>query len=306
LTDPNETIKAATFRAIRKLRGRDSVDGQTLAIRILSEPSICDSGMKIIFGVASDCKPVLGIAATSVRIMANGEFVYRYSVAEQECPRRVSAAFLVPWGAIQKRDGTEHYREALERCFDCRRTGDGWVFSQHSLSAASGSGSRTETLFGVRIDTAESSRLIRGIPNLSELRAAFDSRESTSRGFTPAFQALCQELRPSRVSAHIFLVHPEAAQETETSGLIRAAQESRVSVHAVCREHTPWVREICQSTNGFYAIGENAPDILPALYRGLSHRYQATITPDTDIRRVQVAVRSADSFGESLVVEVNG
>ncbi len=304
LTDPSETIKAATFRAIRKLRGRDGAGGRAMAVRILSEPYLSGSALKFVFGVSYQDRAVRKIAATAVRILVNGEFIYRYSIAEQECCRRISAAFLVPRTADLRSDQKESHRAALERCFEHRNTGDAWILSRYSASAGDRS-SRPETLFGVRIDSVETSSF-RPVANSPELRAALDVRDAVrSPEFSNGLLGLCQELRPSRVSAHLFLLHPETAQPVDPVSLTRAAQDAHVSVHAVCSSPDPGIGQICRDTGGFYIVGEDTPEALSAIYRGISHRYHATLAPDVEVRRIQVAVRLADSFGESPWVDVN-
>ncbi len=308
LTDPNESIKAAAFRAIKKLRGRESTNLKPLRpldVRILGEPSLGGSMLKVVFGVSNHSRPVPGIAATAVRILINGEFAYRYAVTEQESTRRISAAFLLPRAADQTRERLDRYQNALERCFEQRHKGDTWMLSQHSGSCKAGSAARPETLFGVRIDSAEMSST-RPVTNSKELCSALDSHELIKcQEFNAVFSELCLELRPSRVSAHLFLLHPETAHPIDPAALTQAAQEAHVSVHAVCGTHDAAVREICRATSGFYMVGEDVTEMLPAFYRGLSHRYQANLTPDAEVRRVQVAVRSPDSLGESPVVEMN-
>lgn len=305
LTDPNETIKAATFRAMQKLRVRESIKALPLAVRILNEPTVCGSTLKVVFGVSDQSKPVLGILATAVRILVNGEYIHWYSVTEQECSRRISAAFLLPRMAHQKPGVIQPYRDALERCFERRHKGDGWMLSHYPESSAVGVTGRPETLFGVRIDSAEMSN-IRLIASLAELRAAVNSHESRKYAeFTDGFRRLCQELRQSRVSGHLFLPHPDTTQKIDPVDLIRVAQEAHVSVHSVCNSPDPRFREICQATGGFYTSGADIQEVLPALYQGISYRYQANLTLNAEARRVQVAVRSADSFGDSPVMEVN-
>jgi hypothetical protein len=91
----------------------------------------------------------------------------------------------------------------------------------------------------------------------------------------------------------------------DPAGLIQAAQEAHVSVHAVCGSSDEEIREICRATGGFYAISENVAKTLSGIYRGLSHRYIAGLTPDTKVRQVQVAVRTEEFSGESPVCELN-
>ena len=303
LTDPNETTKAAAFRAIRKLRGQESAQTQVLEVRILGKPCFDGPTLKVAFGVSDGTKPVSGIAATKVRILVDGEPVYRYSVTEQEYNRRISAAFLVPRIADQARERSVAYRDALEECFEQRRVGDWWLISQYSGSAASERLSRPETLFGVRIDPAEMSQ-VRPVENSTDLRNAIETPRSLE--FTAAFLGLCEKLRPSRRSAHVFLFRPEDAPPIDPASLTQAAQEAHVSVHAVCGSRDDGVREICQATGGFYAISENVTKTLSGFYRGLSHRYLASLTPDLKVRRVQVAVRTEEFSGESAVCELNG
>jgi len=303
LTDPHETTKAAAFRAIRKLRGQEKPQGQPFDVRLLAEPSLDGSTLKVVFSVSDHGKPVPGIAATAVQILVNGEFIYRYSVTEQECRRRITAAFFLPRAVPQQRERMERHRQALENCFGQRQFGDAWMLSYHSESANSSGAGRAETLFGVRIDSANEGNT-RLVTDLSELRTATDASGQVKRtGFMAGFLELCQELRLSRVSAHLFLLNPEVAQAVEPATLIRVAQESRVTVHAICSPPVGGFREICQATNGFYIVGD-IPQTLPALYCGISHRYHANLTPDMEVRQIQVAVRSGDFFGESRVLEM--
>jgi hypothetical protein len=232
----------------------------------------------------------------------DGEFVYRYSVKEQEYNRRISAAFLVPRIADQMRERSLAYRKALEECFDQRRVGDNWLLSQYSGSATGQRSTRPETLFGVRIDSGEMSKIL-PVGNSEDLRKAIEM--GASLNFDSAFSGLCQKLRPSRGSAHIFLFRPEAAHAIDSASLTEAAKEALVTVHAICGSPDEEIREVCQSTGGFYAVSENVTRTLSGFYRGLSHRYLATMSPDNKVRQVQVAVRTADSSGESAISEIN-
>jgi HEAT repeat protein len=302
LTDPNETIKAATFRAIRKLRGRDNSTGVPLSVRVLADPILTDRELKIAFGVADGNKPVNGVPATQIRILVNGDHVYKYAIQEQESPRRMSVAFLLSRAANCPSELRESQREAMERCFEQRRGADGWMIAHHAGAGAS-SGVRQEVLFGVRLESMDSAH-VRPVASLTELRNALEPRDSAKRlDFATAFLALCQELRPSRLSAHLFLVAPDSAGCTDTASLARAAQEARVSVHAICGGPADGFREMCESTGGFFSTASDIPGAVCATYRGLSHRYMANLTVDGDVKRVQVAVRSPGCFGDSPVIE---
>ncbi len=302
VTDPNETIKAAAFRAIRKLRGQESAQDLVLDVRILGRPVFEGTTLKVPFGVSDGGKPIPGIAATKFRILVDGEFVYRYSIKEQDYNRRISAAFLVPRIADQMGERGLAYRQALQECFEQRRVGDGWLFSQYSGSVAGERLSRPETLFGVRMDRTEISKIY-AVGNTDDLRKAIET--AACLDFTGAFLGLCEKLRPSRSSAHIFLFRPEVARGIDPVSLTAAAQEAHVMVHAVCGSRDEEVREICQATGGFYAVSENVTKTLSGFYRGLSHRYLATCTADTKVRQVQVAVRTEESSGESGIFELN-
>lgn len=305
LTAANENNKGATIRAIKKLRERESAAARPLAVRVLSEPSLCDSTLKIVFSASERSCPANAIPATAVRILINDEFAHRYSVAEQESRRRIVAAFLLPPMATQPWEQVESYRNALERCFERRRTGDAWLFSQHSGSTGAAGAVSPRTLFGERIDSFETSN-IQAIENLPGLRTAFGARIAMRPDFTAIFQALCQELRPSRFGGHLFLLHPETARAIVAQNLVPVAREARVAVHAICAAHHPGIRDICHATSGFYLVGESMEELLPTLYRGISHRYEATVTADADVRQVQVIVRSPEFFGESPVVTMHG
>jgi hypothetical protein len=305
LTDPNETIKAATFRAMQKLRGRENAKAQQLSIRILNEPQILKdrasggSSLKIAFTVSNQCEPVLGLAATAVRVLVNGEFVYRYSITELDGGRRISAAFHLPRTNYQNPAQTQRYLEAVESCFTRRHKGDVWVLSQYLEAETVGAVPRPATLFGVRMDTTEASG-IRLIGNSSELRAAIDTYESMRcPSFADGFLRLCRDLRQSKVSAHLFITDPEAGVASEPAGLARAAQEAHVTVHAACSVPDRGIREICQSTGGFYCGSGDIRETLPALYQGICYRYVASLPWNGDVRKIQIGVRSLDACGDS-------
>jgi hypothetical protein len=302
LTDPNETIKAATFRAIRKLRGNDHANGIPLAVRVLSEPKVNQNCITVIFGIADGSRPLAGIAATQIRIVANGEHVFRYSVQEQESAKRISAGFLLCGGVTCRGGQAQSQRESIERCFEQRRGAEPWLVAQYNGSATNHS--RPEVLFGVRLDATDSAH-VRRISSLTDLRNAVEVKENIRRmDFPTAFLALCQELRPSRLSAHMFQLFPEIAEVPDVANLIRAAQEARVSVHAISETSDRQIREMCVATGGFHVTGSDAPGGLCAIYRGLSHRYQASINVEEEVKTVQVVVRSADWSGESPILEL--
>jgi hypothetical protein len=304
LTDPNETIKAAAFRAIRRLRGLESVTIPSRDVRILNEPFLRGAKLKVVFGVSDSGQPVRGIPPTAFRISVNGEPVYRYAVAEQESRRRIAVAFLIPRILNQKRERREDYGQALERCFERRQGREDWTLVQHSGSLMIGIAARPETLFGVRIDSQETNA-IRPIPKLADIRAALDSAESPAcPNFGSAFLAACQELRSSRASSHIFLLHPETVEAIDIVSLTTAAREAQAAVHAVCQSHDARFRELCRTTNGFYTTGEELTEMLTALYGGISHRYEATLTPEVEARQIQITVRSTECYGESPVIEL--
>jgi len=248
---------------------------------------------------------VQALPATAVRLLINGEFVHRYSIAEMEGPRRICAALLVPCSFDSIEEQRPYYRSALERCFERRRSGDRWFLSQFSTIAQSWVGARPETIFGVRIDAVETSG-IRAIRSSVELRSAMDIFQSKkNQDFNCAFLELCEHLRHSRVSSHLFLIHPETAPTIDSHCLALAAHDARVSVHAICRSHDTRIRDLSRATDGFYMVGEDLAELLPTLYQGLTHRYQASLAADVEIHRAQVAVRSADSFGESSAITLN-
>jgi HEAT repeats len=301
LTDSNEATKGAAFKAFRKLRTQDGPRGLPLEVRILGDPCFSGSGWNITFVVSDGRNPVPGIAPTAIRVLANREFIYRYMVTEQECRRRIAAAFLLPRSSDQNQEKLDNYRRGLEKCFGQRRLGDSWMLSQHSLIA----GARTETLFGVRIDARDGARVLH-VSSLPDLQTAFEPRAMAGgQDFTQAFVSLCQELRPSRISAHLFAVHPETAQGIDTTNLIRAAQDAHVSIHAICASRHAAFAEICRATGGFYAVGEDIAEMLPAVYGGISHRYVAAFEGGEQVQRVQISIRNAESFGESQVADIN-
>jgi hypothetical protein len=303
LTDPNATIKAAVFRAIRRLRAVESAPTRPLEVRILGKPTLEESTLNIAFGISDGSKPVPGILATKVRILLDGELVHRYTVTEQESRRRVSAAFLVPRIADQRRERSLAYCGALEGCFEHRRRGDGWLLSQYSGSLAADRPVRPETLFGVRVDPREMSQVY-PVETLAGLRNAIETARSLE--FTAAFLGLCERLRPSTGTAHVFLFRPQGAPALESAILIQAAQDAHVSVHAICDLPDQAVHRICQSTGGFYAVSENVGKTLAGFYRGVSHRYLASLAPDARPRQVRIAVRTEEFAGESPLFEIIG
>jgi hypothetical protein len=310
LADPNATIKAATFLAIRKLRGQENKAATPVELRILGEPFFSGPELKLFFGATEDSKPVRGLIATAVRILVNGEPVYRYSVTEQDSRRRISAAFLVRQTANMEWEQAAAYRDALERCFQSRHSGDGWTLARHCGSRGPAAASRPETLFGVRIDTSDSGGAgcsLRAISNPGDLRFSFESRELIRcQDFTTTFFAVCQELRASRLGAHLFLLDPETAKGTDPALLARAAREAHVAVHAICSSPDAGIREICQATGGFYGVGDNTPERVASLYQGITHRYQVSLTTEATVQRVQVSVRDAKFSGDSPVLEMAG
>lgn len=296
--DADEVIRDAALRAVRKLRSEES-SAQSLEVRFLGRPSFEGTMLKLTFSVSDGRKPVPGIAPTNIRILADGENVYRYSVKEQEYNRRIAAAFLVPRIADQVGELSLAYREALDACFGQRRVGDGWLFSQYSGSAAGRS--RPGTLFGVRMDTCDTAKIY-PVASLGDLQKAIGTAASSE--FAVAFAELCQKLRPSRNSAHIFLFRPENAPLVDSVRLTAAAREAHVSVHAVCSAQDEEVREICQATNGFYTVSDNPGKALAGFYRGLSHRYLASFTAEANVGIVQVAVQTTDAYGETAAIEL--
>jgi len=183
---------------------------------------------------------------------------------------------------------------------------DRWLVSQYIGATGTKAPERPETIFGVRIDSVETSRVqvVRNAAELHDSLECLDAKRNPS--FETAFLELCHDLRPSKVSGHLFLLHPETLQSIDMDGLARAAQDAHVSVHALCRTADCGFRELSLRTGGFYLSGDDLPDLLAAVYRGLSNRYQAQVTMDGDAARVQIAVRSADSFGESPILEMPG
>jgi hypothetical protein len=304
LSDSNEPARSAAFRAIRKLRGRESKNPAPLAVRILGEPASSERGLKVVFDVTDQGRMIGGIQATAVRVLVNGEVVRRYSVVEQESRCRISVAFLMPHikGLPEEQKGI--YLSALLRCFEQRRPGDGWLASQYSGVSKAGGGSRPKTLFGVRVDSAEVCG-IRPIGRAVDIRAVLESGDSDRiSDFNTAFLGVCEQLRPLHVSSHLFLLQPVAAPAVDPPVLRRAAQEAHVTVHTICASGEEGFRDISRSTGGFYLVADDVAGILPAFYRGISHRYEATMHTVADVRCVQVAVQSAGSYGESQLVEI--
>ena len=135
LTDPNPSIKAAAFSAVRKLRGSENSQPMALDVRILGKPGLEGDALNVAFAVLDGCKPVSGIAATKVRILVNGD----KSIATRSLSRStiaVSQRRFYPRLADQARERSLAYRYALQECFEQRRMGDGWLFSQYSGSVA--------------------------------------------------------------------------------------------------------------------------------------------------------------------------
>lgn len=150
------------------------------------------------------------------------------------------------------------------------------------------------------MDTAQVKPLLTGV----DLRNTFDNRDAAgSPDFTTAFLNLSGELRASRLSGHLFLLQPETESAVDARRLTHAAQEGRITVHAVCGTREAQFRDLCEATGGFFCVSKDPARSLSAIYRGLSHRYQATFAPDGDVRCLQVVVRSAEVFGESPLVE---
>ncbi len=130
LIDPKETIKAVTFRAIRKLRAKESGQMLPLDVRILGDPTFSGPELKVDFAVSNGHGHVAGMTPTAIRILVNGCLMYRYSVSEQECNGSLKATFLVPQTL------EEIHRDALGRCFEQKHDGDSWVVSRYSVIIA--------------------------------------------------------------------------------------------------------------------------------------------------------------------------
>jgi hypothetical protein len=145
---------------------------------------------------------------------------------------------------------------------------------------------------------------IQPVGNLADLQKAIGTAASLE--FTVAFVGLCQKLRPTSSSAHIFLLRPETAPPVDPAILTAAARDAHVTVHAVCGTPDGEVHGICQATGGFYAVSGNVGKTLSGFYRGLSHRYLATFTPEGQVRHVQVAVHTGELSGESAMCDVSG
>ena len=300
VTDPNEKIKAAAFRAMRKLRAVADPP-QTLEVRILGKPVFDGAAVNMVFGVSDGPKPTCGVQATAVRILADGENVYRYSVKEQDYNRRISAGFLVPRIADQTGERSSAYRDALRSCFEQRHLGDSWFMAQFSGRAAPGS--RTETLFGVRMDSPESSK-VHAVASLEELQNAIGTAASLE--FGNAFAALCKRLRPSRSSAHIFVFRTENLAPANAVPMIDAARAACVTVHAVCSVPDEAIRHVSNVTGGFYGVSEQPGKMLAGFYRGISHRYVASFAREPKMRQVRIAVHTTEGFGESAPCELGG
>ncbi len=141
--------------------------------------------------------------------------------------------------------------------------------------------------------------------DLQELHAAIDSHESTECDeFAKVFLAVCSEPGSSRANAHIFVLLSESLELFDPASFIRAAQQARITLHAFAGRHHKEIREVCRATGGFYMTDADDPDSLSALYRGISRRYQALLSPDVEVHSVQIAVRTAEGSGESPIVDV--
>jgi hypothetical protein len=301
LTDPNQIVKAAAFSAIRKLRACESAPTQVLDVRILGKPWLDGATLNLALAVSNGSKPVTGIPATKVRLQVNGESIYRYSIVEQESPRRISAAFLLPRIADLASERSDGYRSGLEGCFEQRRLDDSWLLAQYSGSSDREAPARPERLLGMRIDSTHLSQ-VRTVESLTDLRHAVETARCLD--FTTAFLGLCQKLTPSRECAHIILFRHEGAAPIDLAGLTDAAREAQVTVHAICGGPEENVLQLCRATGGFCAITGNVTKTLSGFYRGISHRYLASLAPEAKVRQVQVAVRTADSSGESAAWEL--
>jgi hypothetical protein len=128
---------------------------------------------------------------------------------------------------------------------------------------------------------------------------------AASQEFEAAFVALCQTLRPSRSSAHLFLIRTDDPLPVHASTLIDAARECHVAVHAVSILSDDPIHEVTNATGGFYTASDQPAKTLAGFYRGISHRYVATFLPGRHIRQVRVAVRTKDAFGESAPWEMS-
>ena len=237
--------------------------------------------------------PVPGITATAVRILVNSEYGYRYSVTRQEYNRRISAAFLLPRIAEPDAGAKDSLPQSAGRIVSSTGdVGDAGRFPVFRIPR-NGLTGRPETLMGVRMDSAES----RSIQHRSERgricetaidHVMFDASDSQSR-----FWHCARNFAHPRNSAHIFLLHPEAAQPIEPASAHVRPPTKRASPYTRCRfTGETGVAKSVRPTGGFYSISEICHEILQDSIGGLSHRYQASLTPDIEVRQVQVAVRT--------------
>lgn len=301
LGDPGETIKSATFRAIRKLRNRNGRAARSLDVRILSEPQRDDSAVEIEFAVCDRCGPVQELPATAVQVLINGDFVYSYIVSEFDHKGRIASAFLLPARCGSERESARPSLELLVQCHEFRRRGGPWIISKYSRADDASRSARPATLFGVRFDGVEDDGT-RIADTAEELVAAIEGSDN-ERGpdFATAFTTLCESLRSKRGSAHLFLLDPEIPSKVDWLQLHSMARTTHMTVHAVGGTYKDCVGELCSSTGGFYSTGPGAFATLPIFYRGLFHRYRARVTvePGIQINQVQIAVRHMSAAGES-------
>ena len=260
LTDPNETTKAAAFRAIRKLRGQESAQTQVLEVRILGKPSFDGPTLKVAFGVSDGCKPVTGIAATKVRILVDGEPVYRYSVVEQDYNRRISAAFLVPRIADQTRERSVALPGSSGSMFRAAARGrlvvDLPVFpfrrKRASVPACNSFRRADRSRGDVRRSVQWRTRRIFEMP--SKPRGASSSRPRSWD---------CVRNFDHRDAAHISFYFVPKQRSRWIRPASRRPRRKRASRCTRCAVRaTKRIREVCQATGGFYAISENVTKTL--------------------------------------------
>jgi len=79
-----------------------------------------------------------------------------------------------------------------------------------------------------------------------------------------------------------------------------------VTVHTACSRWRAALQDVCDATGGFLAPHPDLAASLPALHRGISHRYQMAVLSTGEVRCVQIAVRTPGAYGESAAFEIAG
>lgn len=289
-------LRPVVLRALTRIRRRARawLEAGELSISICSAADAGDGRRKVELALSSTAaEDLTGLTATHFAVFERGKLITDYRFASLPNAPLLAVGFAMPRIVSVADPFSECLDRALEMCLRLKRKCDFWCIDRYSLDAGA---REVDSVASICVPLPADPALAphfkkyHGFATDAEvIRKVIPGcvpRERAARDVAEGIRRLFESIYRIGGNRHVFLlIEAESAAEVSErrmEELVQRAEGYNIAVHGVvpdpaCR-HTP-LHDFCRATPGGSvdtAPLERIPNLMAALYRGLSNRQEIT------------------------------